>query len=93
MTDINIEGLDKVELLIALYNNARTQGIGRAPLRVEESMTRAQASILLMGRTYFDYIDGRVLKVDLSSNTLDSWLYDRDNGKGVAEKIIAKLRR
>lgn len=90
---INIEGLDKAEILIALYNNARTQGIGKSPLRVEESMSRETALRLLQSRDYFDYIDGRVLKVDLSGNVLDPWLYDRDNGKEVAERIIAKLRR
>jgi hypothetical protein len=30
-------------------------------------------------RIYFDYLYGRPLKIDLSSDVLDSRLYDRDN--------------
>lgn len=40
----------------------------------------------------FDYLQGRVLKVHLSDDELDPWLYDRDIGQGAAERIINTLR-
>ena len=54
-------------------------------------MTEAEAQELLdSGQTYFDYLKGRVMKIDLSGDSeLDPRLYDRDNGAGAAERAIA----
>ena len=41
---------------------------------------------------YFDYVDGRVMKVDLSGDELHTGLYNRDNGIGAAEAVIDTLR-
>lgn len=41
----------------------------------------------------FDYLKGRVMKVNLSGDTLNEWGYDRDNGTGAAERAIASLRK
>lgn len=41
---------------------------------------------------YFDYFRGRVLKVELSGDDLNTRLYNRDLGEGVAERIIQSLR-
>ena len=45
-------------------------------------------------RIYFDYVYGRCLKTDLSSNTdFDPWGFDRDNGgDGAAQRVIDHLR-
>ncbi|MCK5300057.1 MAG: hypothetical protein KAJ54_02805, partial [Candidatus Aenigmarchaeota archaeon] len=32
-----------------------------------------------------------VMKIDVSGNQLDPWSYDRDNGKGAAQKAISAL--
>jgi hypothetical protein len=34
----------------------------------------------------FDYYFGRPLKVDLSGDEFDPWLYDRDAGTGAAKR-------
>lgn len=67
--------------LAALYNHARTQGMGFLRFKAE-IMTENQAMMLLMlsNRTYFDYLYGRVIKTDLTTTNLR--LYDRDNGVG-----------
>lgn len=39
-------------------------------------------------RLYFDYLKGRVMKVDLSKDELDTRLYNRDNGPNAAEDAI-----
>lgn len=40
---------------------------------------------------HFDYFEGRVIKCDISGDTFDSTLYDRDNGEGSAQAAIDKL--
>jgi len=89
--EINLKGLNKAAVLAALYNASRPQGAGfmrydSAPMTVE------QAEMILTQTTDFDYLKGRVMKVNLSGDELDSWGYDRDNGQGAAAKAIASLQ-
>jgi len=80
-------------VLAALYNNAKPQGLGMLHY-IPEDMTKEEAAkILEEGQTYFDYLKGRVMKVDLSRNSLDPCLYDRDNGPGAAALVIASLQK
>jgi len=77
--------------LAALYNASKPQGMGfmhydPTPMSVE------QAEKLLNQGTYFDYLMGRVMKIDLSGDTLEPWLYDRDNGEGAAQKALESLQ-
>lgn len=88
---INLKGLNKAAVLAALYNASKPQGMGflhydPTPMSVEE------AEALLKQCTYFDYLKGRVMKVDLKGDTLDPWGYDRDNGEGAAEAAIQSLQ-
>ncbi len=89
---VNIEGLDKAEVLMVLFNSAKPQGSSflnytRGPL------SRRHALLLLERDTYFDYVMGRVMKVDLKSDVeFDSGLYNRDNGDRAAERAISFLR-
>ncbi|MET8605543.1 hypothetical protein ABZV92_18575 [Streptomyces rubiginosohelvolus] len=94
MPQIDISGLGKNQVLAALYNNARIQGkgirhpSGSSPLSAEQARE-------ITGETSsldFDYLDGRVLKVDLSGDRLDPRLYDRDNGENKAARVIEHLR-
>lgn len=39
-----------------------------------------------------DYLAGRVMKISLKEDEVDTFLYNRDNGKDAAEKIIEALR-
>lgn len=90
---INIAELDKVEVLIALYNNAKPLGLGWL-CHEPKNMSRVEAENQLEKSTYFDYINGRVMKVNLLSDTeFDPYLYDRDNGNGAAYRAIDSLRK
>ncbi len=73
----------KAEVLAALYNNSRPLGMGFLQADVND-MTTEQAESILKDQTYFDYLKGRVMKVDLSKEEFDPRLYDRDNGNGAA---------
>ena len=81
---MNIAGMSKAKILVALHAASRPHGIGA--LRPTPTITEAEA--LDAGETYFDYVRGRVMKVDLSGDELDLRLYDRDNGEGAGERAI-----
>jgi hypothetical protein len=85
---IDLKGKDKAEVLAKLYNASRPQGMGFLQA-TKQDMTRDEAAELLAnGQTYFDYLRGRVMKVDLSGDELDPRLYDRDNGQGAASAAL-----
>lgn len=85
---ISIKGISKAKVLAALYNRARFQGMGILHYDPTD-MTEEEAQKLLdSGQTYFDYLKGRVMKVDLKGDWLNPMLYDRDNGLGAAEFAI-----
>lgn len=89
---INIKGLDKAEVLKALYDNSNLQGLGFLQAVPEDVVTVEHCRELLEKQTYFDYMYGRVIKVDLSSDeNFEEWLYDRDNGSGAAKMAIDNL--
>lgn len=92
MSTISIRGLNKADVLAALYNASHPLGMGFMQYDATP-MTREEAQTLLDNQTYFDYLKGRVMKTDLSDDhVFDSWGYDRDIGNGAAEKVIAELR-
>lgn len=90
MSRINISKLDKVEVLMALYDKSRPLGMGFLQA-TPEPLERAEAEELLRQQTYFDYLRGRVMKIDLSGDDMRVDLYDRDNGEGAAERALAGL--
>ena len=90
--EIDLSGLNRADVLAVLYNSSKPQGMGF--LQYDPApMTREQAQeILDRNHTSFDYLKGRVMKIDLSRNKLDTRLYNRDNGEGTAERAISSLR-
>jgi hypothetical protein len=101
---VDIKGLDKADVLAALYNASSPLGMGRLQFR-DGDMTREQAQELLGGKDsgdypggdhnkdhYFDYLYGRVMKVNLKGDSFDEWGYDRDLGAGAAQRVIDRLR-
>jgi hypothetical protein len=93
MSTISIAGLDKAELLAALYNRAQPQGMGLMHF-VPGRLSRDEAQLLLDDNDggHFDYLRGRVMKVYLRGESLDTWGYNRDNGVDAAETIVRALR-
>lgn len=96
---VDIKGLDKAEVLAALHAGSRALGMGifheRGGLTVEECraiLAGERGDVDYGGGMYFDYLRGRVMKVDLSGDEFSPRLYDRDNGAGAAERAISGLR-
>ncbi|MDI3102065.1 hypothetical protein QJ054_34070 [Streptomyces sp. AN-3] len=88
---IDISGLNKAKVLAALWNNAAP------PLRPgvrNFAMTSAEAAeIILREGPGFDYLEDRILKAYIGDDTFDPWGYDRDNGDGLAARVIDRLRK
>lgn len=88
---LNIKELNKAEVLAALYNRAKPQGMGFMHYDPKPMSKDEAQEILDHGQPYFDYLKGRVMKVDLSGDELEPHLYDRDNGAGAAQKALEDL--
>ena len=103
MSTVNIEGIDKVTLIQALHDGAST---GRIPVPLEVLERRrlsrgdAQATVTMLearradhcGKMRIDYLRARPLKCDIAGPEMHTAGYNRDNGQGAAEAIVAKLR-
>lgn len=85
---MDISQLSKPKVLAALFNAAKPLGLGVLHYKKDHVMDEQEANILLNEQTYFDYLEGRVMKVDLSKDELRTDLYNRDNGESAAENAI-----
>jgi len=89
--EVSIEGLDPAAVLAALYNAARPLGMGfmhydSTPMDIEEARDALSQS------TRIDYLKGRPLKVTVEGDSIETGLYDRDQGAGAGEAAVAALR-
>jgi len=91
MSTIDISKMDKAEVLAKLFNASKAQGMGFLQNHAEP-MTKDEAQGLIdEGQTYFDYLRGRVMKIDIGGDDLRVALYDRDNGQGAAELALGSV--
>lgn len=93
-TIIPFDGLDRYEILIALYNFSHPQGLGFLHFD-EKPLTKAEAKEVLKFSSYVDYLKGRIIKVNLPENAkeFDARLYDRDCGPGAAKAAIERYKK
>ena len=85
---INTENMNTTEVFAELYNASHPQGLGFLQATAEDMTVDEAQTLLDSGHTYFDYLHGRVMKINLSSNELNTALYDRDNGPGAAARAL-----
>lgn len=83
---INIEGLEKAEVLAVLYNAAKAQ---QGPYN---GIDAATAQKWLDYGMYVDEMNGRILQVDLTQDSFDETFYDAANGSGMAQRALNTLR-
>jgi hypothetical protein len=88
---IDISKMDKAEVLVRLYNRAKPQGLGFLSATTEAMNAAEAQKILDGGQTYFDYLQGRVMKVDLAEDHMRTDLYNRDNGTDAAQAALVDL--
>lgn len=92
MAQVSIKGLDKAEVLAALFNASRQQGMGFMDTRGAKPMSVEDAREVLKSEQDFDYLRGRVMKIGLRSDMVETAIYNRDNGQGAAERAIDSVR-
>ena len=95
MTDghIDITGIDKAELLVALYHGTHPLGMGVLHDNPEFGIDDAKAALASEPSGRLDYVSGRPIKVNISGNSFDPALYDRDAGEGAAQRIVDMLNK
>jgi hypothetical protein len=98
---IDVSDLKPEAVFAGLFNRSMSQGMARIHYQPKHTMTLEEAKEVLDllrftaqpdGAVYFDYYEGRVMKVLIGQRTIDERLYDRDNGQGAAETVIRALR-
>ena len=93
--EINIKGLDKAHVLKALWDASHAQGLSILGLLAcgnTFTLDMAEEEIKDNPSMNFDYVYGKVIKCDISGDTFDGWLFDRDCGPGAAARAIDNLR-
>ena len=91
MSLVNLGKLNKAQSLAALFNNAKTQGMGVLHYNPNHVMTEAEADATLAEGSYVDYLEGRVIKIDFakySNDYIDVTQYNRDNGPNAAHDAL-----
>jgi len=92
---IDIAGMSKAEALCRLWNgepNSTHHGRFTTALQLLQKPMSIEAAERWVseGSLYFDYVEGRALKVDLSGDVLDARLYDRDRSPGAASRALGR---
>jgi hypothetical protein len=96
--DIDITGIDKAELLAALYNNAGVYGAGLFSQKelgneAGKMMTKEQAQEYIDNRGLsIDYLHGKRMKVNLQGDRFNARRYNDDGGPK-AIMIVNALRK
>lgn len=87
---ISIKDANKAEVLATLYNAAKPQGMGFLQYEDKDMSVEEAQELLDMqpdnGR--FDYLKGRVMKVNLQRDEFNPSLYNRDNGDFAAQEAL-----
>lgn len=92
---IDTTGLSKAQVLCALYNASKPQGMGFIQYKPGDmTIDEADRWLKQSPSQDFDYLLGRVMKVCLSRDgSFEEWGYDRDNGQGAAQRAIDAARK
>lgn len=106
--NIDVSDIAPAELLAALYNRSHVQGMGVLQAQDGDMTVEQAEKLLTgenvesdypniserkKGKsTYFDYLYGKVMKVEINGESLNPNLYDRDLGQGAAQKVVDSFK-
>ena len=89
---ISIKGLDKAAVLQVLFQSSFQQGLGQINSEGEKALSLEDAEMIIESQGHvFDYLRGRVMKVDIAGDEFDPALFDRDVGLGAAQRAIESI--
>ena len=84
---VDISRKDKAEVLCALYNASRRFN----SLRTDDILTKSEAQVLLKTTTSFEFVKSHIMRIDLTTNTVDTTRFNHANGPLAAENAIEKV--
>jgi alkylated DNA repair dioxygenase AlkB len=89
--NVNIEGINKMDLLKALWDNSDPARFYDSFKMIPPPFGHDIAKDAI--KEYIDHFSGRMIKCDLSGNIAMTYAYDRDYGKGKFQAIVDTLKR
>jgi hypothetical protein len=95
-TEVDISGLDKVELIIRLWHATKVAGFYNMNPLVDPPSAPSRAEVLQAldknESEYLDYFKGRPFKAGFKGDKVRTRLYNRDAGPDVFEGVVRKMR-
>ena len=88
---VDISGIDKGNLLYMLWKSSNgpvNMGWLDPQARTGPSLSDCESA----AQRSVDYFCGVPMKINLSGNTANGWLYNRENGAGKFEAVVKALR-
>ena len=96
---VNVAGLDKRELILALWAKSKTAKFFESPWSVASGIQAPincnedeLDKVLQHPEMYADYLSGRVMKTRFKGDEVDPWGYDRENGPGAMQAVVNEMR-
>jgi hypothetical protein len=90
MSKVDIKGINKVDLLKALWKNSKPASFfmfsNTDPPEFDNENAEKSVSKSI------DYYSGRCIKCDLSKDEVDPTQYDREYGEGCFQTIVDKIK-
>ena len=88
---MDIRGLDKAEILMTLCNGAQERSIGEAITSGEHLSFSEAQGLIDKGEVYFERLNNKLLRIDISGDTMSTSLYNDTNGEYLAEQLLSVL--
>lgn len=89
---VTIAGLDKKELLCALYNSAKSDYRDKNDLLSDQDALMIIRKMQLDITKHVDYVNGRALFINVWQDLLNVYHYNKVNGHEAAQKVIKELK-
>lgn len=91
---VDITGLDKRVLLRKLWESSKSAPFFAMSNIPPHPLSESEIDkVFEMEEPYADYLSGRVIKTRFTTDLLDPWGYDRDNGSGAMQKVVDSMRK
>lgn len=94
-SECDISGLDKILIVRALWKQSQVAPAAQrfTPDLANRTEISDEDIQTALNTGFIDYLNCRVMKVDLRSDAFNTRSYNKNNGAHAAEKIIAELRK
>lgn len=96
---IDIRGLDPAAVLAGLWNAANAGRIDRGwyePMTIDEARAHYEAAEPaghdFEGFRRIDYLDFTPMKLFINDERIETLVFARDNGWGLADRVVSELR-